>query len=310
MKVVKPIQINPLNLVSSNVPIDDAPEWASTTTYAVGNPVVYQLNIYESLIASNTGNIPGSVSPDGVPKWLNKGPVNRWKMFNKRQGNKWLGDLYTENEDSIDFTVRPGEVVNSIGIVGSFAQSIQIIMTIPGASPGDPDQEVYNQSFDMVDTTVSNWYDYWFSPIARRANFSIFNLPAYSNADIRVIASSPGSVARIGTFIIGRLEVIGGAVYGTSLGYTSYSRTTEDDFGNITITPRGSRRFVDFDIRVETPRISYVMQLLDSLRDTASLYVGSDDIDATIIVGRFERLQSVLTNVAYCEMNLEVRSLE
>lgn len=304
MKVVKPVQIDPLKLLVSNVPVDDAPEWASGTTYTLGLSVVYQLNIYESLVANNTGNTPGVVPPDGVPKWLNKGPVNRWRMFNKRQGNKWLGDLYTENEESIDFTIRPGEVVNSIGIVGSFAQSIQIIMTVPDEG------EVYNQTFDMVDTTVNNWYDYWFSPIERRSNLSIFNLPAYGNADIQVIASSPSGVVRIGTFIVGRLEVIGGAVYGTSLGYTSYSRTTEDDFGNITITPRGSRRFVDFDVRVETSRVSYVMQLLDSMKDTASLYVGSDDIDATIIVGRFERLQSVLTNVAYCEMNLEVRSLE
>lgn len=301
MKVVKPVEIDPLKLISSNVPVDDAPEWASSSTYAVGDSVIYNLVIYESLIDNNTNNIPGTAL---VPKWLNKGPVNRWRMFNKRQGNRWLPDLYTQNPESIDITIRPGEVVNSLGIVGSFASTIQVIMTVDGMG------EVYNQTYSMVDTSITNWYDYWFSPITRRSNLSIFNLPSYGNADIRIIASSEGGVARIGTLIVGRLEVIGGAVYGTSLGYNSYSRTTEDEFGNIIITPRGSRRFVDFDVRIETPRISYVMSLLDSLRDTAALYVGSDEIDATIIVGRFDRLQSVLTNTAYCEMNLEVRSLE
>jgi hypothetical protein len=100
------------------------------------------------------------------------------------------------------------------------------------------------------------------------------------------------------------------AVYGTGLGLVSYTRTDEDDFGNVTLTPRGSRRTVDFDLRIPTDQIGTAMRTLERLRDEPSLYVGDAGMDTTIIVGRFERLATVIANPALCDMTLEVRSFQ
>lgn len=301
MRVVRPAAVTPLTLIASNVPEDDAPAWAAGT-YALGARVIRNRHVWESLTANNTAT-PGeeTVSPF---KWQDLGPLNRWLMFDKKAGNTWLIGKATRNAESVDVTIRPGMVVNAVGIVGVQAVSVQVIVTDPS------DGVVYDRTVTMADVGVTSWYDYYFAPIGRRDNMILFDLPAYGTADVRIIVSSPGGTAQVGTLVMGGAVEIGTAVYGTGLGIAGYTRTEEDEFGNVTLVPRGSRRVVDFDLRIPTEDISPVMRLLNSLRDTASLYVGADTMDATIIVGRFEQLQTVIANPAYCEMNLEVRSLE
>lgn len=301
MRVVRPAAVTPLTLIASNVPEDDAPAWAAGT-YALGAQVVRDHHLWESLAASNTA-IPGSETTSPL-KWLDLGPVNRWLMFDKKAGTKWLIGKSTQHAESIDVTIRPGSVVNAVGMVGVRAVSVQVIVTDPA------DGVVYDRTVIMADVGVSSWYDYWFSPIGRRDNMALFDLPAYGTADVQVIASAPSGTAQIGTLVLGGAVEIGDAVYGTGLGIAGYTRTDIDEFGNVTLVPRGSRRVVDYDIRIPTDTISMVMRLLNSLRDTASLYVGKSTMDATIIVGRFEQLQTVISNPAFCEMSLEVRSLE
>ncbi|WP_288076468.1 hypothetical protein, partial [Pseudomonas sp.] len=75
------------------------------------------------------------------------------------------------------------------------------------------------------------------------------------------------------------------------------------------ITPRGGRDAIEFDVAMYTKQVSTAKRILQSLKDTAALYVGSEIVDPTIIVGRFDRLQLVLSNVAISEYSLEVRSL-
>ena len=68
--VVRPTPINDANFVSSNVPENDFPEFASGTTYALGARVIVTTGyhrIYESLVASNTGNFPPQLL---LPDWL------------------------------------------------------------------------------------------------------------------------------------------------------------------------------------------------------------------------------------------------
>ena len=301
MRVVRPAAVTPLTLIASNVPEDDAPAWAAGT-YALGARVIRNRHVWESLTANNTAT-PGeeTVSPF---KWQDLGPLNRWLMFDKKAGNTWLIGKATRNAESVDVTIRPGMVVNAVGIVGVQAVSVQVIVTDPS------DGVVYDRTVTMADVGVTNWYDYYFAPIERRDNMILFDLPAYGTADVRIIVSSPGGTAQVGTLVLGGAVEIGTAVYGTGLGIASYTRTDTDEFGNVTLVPRGGRRIVDFDLRIPTEQISPVMRLLNSLRNTASLYVGADGMDSTIIVGRFEDLQTVIANPAFCEMALEVRSLE
>lgn len=301
MRVVRPASVTPTTLLSSNVALDDAPAWAAGT-YSTGQTVLHNLHVYESVADGNTSE-PGSETTTPF-KWIDLGACNRWRMFDKRAGQKWLIGKFTTNPESIDLMIRPGQVVNAIGLVGVSGTTVRVVMSAPGEGT------VYDKTVQMADTGVTNLYDYWFAPFERRDNVAMFDLPAYGNADVQVIVSAPGGTARVGTLVLGSALEIGMAVYGTGLGLVSYTRTDEDDFGNVTLTPRGSRRTVDFDLRIPTDQIGTAMRTLERLRDVPSLYVGDAGMDTTIIVGRFERLATVISNPALCDMTLEVRSFQ
>ena len=305
MRVIKPAAITDTSLTASNVAESDAPAWTSGGSYSTGQRVIDNHHIYEWL-GSAAGNTATRPSQDAsVPaRWLDTGADNRWRMFDKKAGNKYLLGQATTNPEAIDVTIRPGEVVNSIGLFGVQGSSIQIIME-------DPDEGVvYDKTITMADTGANNWYDYWFSPFDRKETMVQFDLPAYGTADIRIVVNYPGSTAAVGLLVLGASTEIGTAVWGTAFGYQSYSKTEEDDFGNITITPRGSRRYVDFDVRIDTPQIDRVARFLDRLKGTPAVYIGAASMESTIVMGVYDSLNPVISNPAFCEMTLEVRSLQ
>lgn len=300
MKVVPPVEITPAKLVASNVPATDYPEWEEGT-YSQGNRRVVGINAYEVLAESTTDN-PLDGLTRAVPTWMDLGPINRWRMFRKRRGNTWAIGTYTENPESIDITIRPGARVNSIGLVGVRGASVQITMTADG-------EVAYDHTEAMSLKAGGSWYRYYFGSFVTKDNLARFDLPPFVNADIRIVISAPGAVAQVGMLVMGMGRDVGIPLYGTGLGIESYSNVEEDDFGNVTIIPRGKRRFVDFDITMREDQVSSVMRTLEPLSDTASLYVGAEEIDPTIIVGRFERLALVLSTYGRADYTLEVRSL-
>lgn len=303
MKVVPPVEITQAKVISYNVPENDYPEWTAGT-YTQGTRRIIAANhlIYEVLAASTTDSPTDGVAK-ATPTWMIVSPTNRWKMFNKRRGNTWMIGTATSNPESIDITLRPGQRINSIGLVGVVAATLRIQMIVDG-------QVVYDESQTMSNKdSGSSWYRYYFGPFQTRDNFARFDLPPYANADIRVLASSPGGTVQVGMLVIGWARDIGWARWGTSLGFDSYSSVKEDDFGNVTITPLGGRDSVDFDVAVFNTQVSSTKRVLAELKDTAALYIGSEDVDSTIIVGRFDRFQLVLPNVKFSEYSLEVRSL-
>lgn len=300
MKVVPPVEIAPAAMISNNVPETDNALWLVGTAYKVGDKVMLNHRNYEALVA-HTGRNPetDTVSP---PAWLDLGPTNRWKMFNKRAGNTWTPGTFTSNPESIDLTVRTGKRINSIGLIGVRAASVQVQMIVGGSV-------VYDQTFSMSLKAGGSWYRYYFGEFKSKDNVARFDLPPFNNADIRVIALAPGGTARIGMMIIGMAKTIGVAVHGTSLSTESYSSVKEDDFGNVTIVPRGKRRTIDFDIVLSTDQVSSTLRTLEPLSDTVALYVGSEGLDYTIIAGRFERLAMGLPMYGRANYSLETRSL-
>lgn len=300
MKVVPPVEIAPSAMISNNVPETDNALWLIGTAYKVGDKVMLNHRNYEALVA-HTGRNP-ETDTAFPPAWLDLGPTNRWKMFNKRAGNTWTPGTFTSNPESIDLTVRPGKRINSIGLIGVRAASVQIQMIVGGSV-------VYDQTFSMSLKAGGSWYRYYFGEFKSKDNVARFDLPPFNNADIRVIALAPGSTARIGMMVIGMAKTIGTAVYGTSIGIESYSSVKEDDFGNVTIVPRGKRRTIDFDIVLSADQVSSTLRALEPLSDTVALYVGSDGLDYTIIAGRFERLAMGLPMYGRANYSLETRSL-
>jgi hypothetical protein len=302
MKVVPGLEITPARLVASNLPDMDYPAYDPTAAYEVGDKVTIDRVNYEALV-DHSGRNP--VTDTKTPAaWQALGWVNKYRMFNKNIGNTWKIGTFTANAEEIDLTIRPGTRVNAIGLVGVIASSVRIIMTVPGT--GDP---VYDETFSMSLKAGGSWYQYYFGPFTTRDNITSFDLPPFANADVRVIVSAPGSTAQVGMLVLGWSKTIGTAVYGTSLGRKKYTSLKEEFDGSVTMTKRGRRRFINFQVVLESDQISSTQRVLDSVDDTPALFVGANELDYTAIVGIFDDFDTGLPTYGRGEYTLRVRSL-
>lgn len=302
MKVVPGTEITPAKMIINALPDMDYPAWSSATAYAIGAFVTIDRINYQALVAhTNRNPVTDTVSPAA---WQNLGWVNKYRMFNKNIGNTWKIGTFTSSPESIDLTIRPGKRINAIGLVGVYASSVQIIMTVPGVT--DP---VYDKTFSMSSKAGGSWYQYYFGQFVTKDNLAEFDLPPFSNSDIRVIVSAPGGTARVGMMVVGWAKTIGTAVYGTSLGRKKYSTIKEEFDGSMTITPRGRRKSIDFQVVLQADQISSVQRTLDDVDDMPSLYVGSSYLDYTAIVGIFDDFDTGLPTYNRGEYTLKVRSL-
>ena len=302
MKVVPGIEITPAKMIVNAIPDMDYPAYDPLKAYEIGEYVTIDRINYQALVAhTNRNPVTDTVSPAA---WQNLGWVNKYRMFNKNIGNTWKIGTFTSNPESIDLTIRPGKRINAIGLVGVYASSVQIIMTVPGVT--DP---VYDKTFSMSIKAGGSWYQYYFGQFTTKDNLAEFDLPPFSNADIRVIVSAPGGTARVGMMVIGWAKNIGTAVYGTSLGRKKYSTIREEFDGSMTITPRGRRKSIDFQVVLQADQISSVQRTLDDVDDMPSLYVGSSELEYTVIVGIFDDFDTGLPTYNRGEYTLKVRSL-
>ncbi|WNW10134.1 hypothetical protein RRX38_02880 [Pseudomonas sp. DTU_2021_1001937_2_SI_NGA_ILE_001] len=302
MTVVPGLEITPARLIACTLPAADYAAWSSTQAYVVGDRVtVGQIN-YEALVAhTNRNPTSDSVTPAA---WLNLGWINRYRMFNKQIGNTWALGTFSGAANEIDLTIRPGQRVNAIGLVGVFASSVRIVMTQPGnASP------IYDETFVMSAPSGSGWYQHFFSPFKTRENLAVLNLPPASNADVRVVISAPGSAARVGMLILGWSKAIGTAVYDTSLGRKSFTTVKEEFDGSVTMTKHGARRKIDYRVVMAGDEVTDALRTLDPLDATAALYVGSVELDYTIIAGTYDDLDIGLPTYNHATYTLSVRSL-
>lgn len=302
MKAVKGIEITPAKMIVNALPDMDHPAYDPLKAYVIGESVTIDRINYQAL-AANTNRHPvtDTVAPAA---WQNLGWVNKYRMFNKNIGNTWKIGTFTAAPEVIDLTIRPGQRINSIGLVGVFASSVRIIMTVPGVT--DP---VYDKTFVMSSKAGGSWYQYYFGQFVTKDNLAEFDLPPFNNADIRVVVSAPGGTAQVGMMVIGWAKTIGTAIYGTRLGRKSYSTIKEEFDGSVTITKRGRRRFIDFSVVIPGDEISSAQRTLDALSDIPSLFVGSSELDYTIIVGIYDDLDTGLPTYNRGEYTLKVRSL-
>jgi hypothetical protein len=280
----------------TNVPEDDYATWVSTTAYVVGDRVMLDSHNYEALVAHS--NVNPTATPTDPPTWLDLGSTNRWKMFDDKIGT------VTTNPESISVTVAPGKAVDALAFFGIDAASILVRVT-------DPYQGiVFESQVSPVSTDgISDWYDYFFSPVEINEDFVMLDIPAGSYGSIEIVIAKPGGIAAAGAIILGKMAVLGKTLYGTSVGITDYSRKERDDFGNFTVVERGYSKRAEFDVAIETPRLGSVQRMLAKYRAKPMVWIGESSHEETIIYGYYREFNLVISNLAVSDCSISVEGL-
>lgn len=295
MRIIKPVDVTPAILTSSNVPETDYAAWSAATAYAVGDKVTYNHRNYEALVAS-TGANPETDTSD-PPKWLDLGADNRWRMFDDKVGS------LTEQAGSIAVELQPGAVINSVALFNLLGRSATVALTDP------VDGIVYQRAVSLVDAGVSDWYEWFFAPIGRQTDFALLDLPSYGTATLSVAVDNASDTAAVGHLVMGRQAELGVAVYGSGVGITDYSRKETDDFGNSVVVERSFSKRAEFDVVVETPQIGRVQRMLASLRAQPVVWIGAEGYESTFLFGYYRDFQISISGPSVSDASITVEGL-
>lgn len=297
MQILKPLTVTDAVLTSSNVPEADYAAYAAGTTYALAARVIVVADhkIYESLQAGNVGHTPSS-SPT---YWSEVSSTNRWKMFDQTVGTA------TEKADAITVTLTPGELFDSVSVLEVSASTVRVVVD-------DPE---YGTVFDetqslLLDTGITDWYAYFFSPIARRTTAVFDGIPpSLDTSETTITITDTGSTAACGVCLVGRTLEAGSTLSGVSVGIQDYSRKERDDWGAYSITERAYSKRARFSLTVPKYKVDELQALLASVRATPALYIGSQSFDSAVVYGFYKDFDIQIAYSEFSECTLDIEGL-
>lgn len=303
MKMIRPTPITDASLTSSTLPETDHPAYAAGTTYALGARVIRTSThrIYESLQASNTGHTP-ETSPTW---WLDVAPTNRWAMFDQQ-----VGTLSTA-ADSLTVVLSPGRV-NSLALLAVDASTVTVTLVANA-------ETVYSASIDLDSgNTVGDWYQYFYEPIYQQdalvitdlLDATLMDIPAYGDGVLTVTLTRTGGTVSLGVLVVGLYATLGRTQYRPSVGIVDYSRKEVDDFGNFTVVRRKYSKRMSAQLVVDHADVDNTARVLAQYRSTPLVWVGADNLYASLIVYGFVKdWDVVIDNFDHSLCNLQIEGL-
>ena len=295
MKLIRPTDVTPSNL-TSNVPITET-EWTAGT-YNTGVQRYVGTALYEVVASPSTSDEPTAGALKDPPTWIKVGEINRFKMFS--------GVLFeqTENPETIEVTIDPGVVVNAVALFNLSGNTVTVTVDDP------VEGEVYSRTQSLLDnSSVVDWYSYFFEPITLKSDIAFLDLPAYGSATTTVTVDAGEATAKVGELVIGSQRVIGLTNYGTSVGIVDYSIKERDPFGGAIIRERAFSRRVEYEVTVETSKISSVVNILASVRAKPTVYIGEDNESSTIAYGYYRDFGVTFSTPSISSCTIEVEGL-
>lgn len=232
-------------LVYSNVPITE-PLWVSGT-YALGARVRDAAFLtYESQAANNTAALTDKT------KWLPLGATNQRKAFDKAVNSQ------TSAPGLVAFAVKPGSVATTLMLLNMEGASVTVSQSDSG----------YVKTQSLVSHEVDNWYDFYYEEPVRAGDAVFTDIPPYPNSMLTVAIDNGPLEAKIGACLVGKPLTLGKVTASFRAGVLSYSTSTNDTFGNITMVKRYNAPRMNFELMIPAGSEDFTYRVLRDYTDT------------------------------------------
>lgn len=296
MRIVTPQPITSSILTASNVAITET-LWTAGT-YTTGTQRYEGTTLYEVIATPSTTDQPSVGVLAATPTWKIIGAINRYKMFDN------VISTQTTRTGTIEITITPGQVVNTVAFFGLAGNTIQVEVDDP------VDGIVYDETISLQDNIlITDWYSYFFEEFYTKTDVVFADLPSYGTAEIIVTIDAGASTAACGEMVMGRGRTIGVSNFGTSVSIQDYSIKMTDSSGNIVVQERAYSKRADYDVTVETNRIATVQKLLADIRTTPTVFIGEEDKPETIVYGFYKSFNIVISTPSISDCSIEVEGL-
>lgn len=296
-KVITPNAFSDLMLTSSSVPENDYPVWSSVTTYAADALCIKNHRIWRSSQAANTNHDPLTAGPSW---WMDIGPTNQQAMFDDVVGTA------TNAFSALVVVLRPGSV-SGVALLELFGQSVTVEMRDAPAGT-----LVYSRTEQLDYSTVSSFYDWFFSPYEQKSAVVLTDLPwHFGSGELTVTVTGQGAVS-CGVCKFGEVIELGGAEYGASLEIIDYSRKEKDSFGAVSIVERPYAKMINLSVLTNKSDLSRIVRKMAGIRATPSIYIAEESDPALaplIAYGFYRSFRPVIEYPRYHKCALQIESL-
>ena len=295
MKVIKPITFTSGMLSSTNA-TETVDSWVAGTTYAKDAEVNYSNSIYVSLQDGNTGKIPTTEHT----WWIRKSSNNTYSMFDE------FVNTQTTRLTNLTVSVIPGAIFNSLALF-NITGGTSLTVTINNGIAGPV---LYHKVFDLDNTFIIDWYMYFFEPYDVKNEIIIQDIPPYSSGVITASLDGTDTVG-IGNFVFGSIYNLGSTQYGASSGIRDYSAKEANVFGITSLVKRAFSKRMDASLLIKTENIRFVRRILEDLRATPVVWVGTDydSYDVLNVYGYYRDFNMEINYPSYSLCRLEIEGL-
>lgn len=294
--IVKPVEMTPAKLISTNVPNEAIQAWAAKA-YVLGEQCIYERSIWEAKMAGSS-----SVPPKkGDAMWLRVRAVNSWAALDRQKLTP------TRHSGTATYVFKPGEAISAFAVINAKELRWITVRMV------DPDYgEVYNKTNVVGELPVaSDWHSFLILPweYADESQGFFLDLPTFPNASLHVELTGSAQM-EIGAMLFGMARSFGrGIRWGLELGLKDYSSKETDKYAEIEIVERFSADTVDSTPVIFAAEATLCHRYLKSLRATPALYINIQNQAATNVYALFQDMRITFDNQIYCELNIRLESL-
>lgn len=297
MKIIPAIEVTDAELISTNVPEDDAPEYDPATAYGLADRVMIAANhsVYESVIKDNLGNAP---DVPGTLAWVRVGATRRWRVFDDVVSNP------IQQLGTISYVIAPSALVRGVGLVRVSA-AVATVRVLDASDVELVSQTKYLTDYsEMIDALAM------VTMPPRQQDMAIFeDVICQPGHKIEItIGDGTGSV-EVSEIVVGDTISVGTALMGAEVGIDDWSVSERDAFGNFSIVERAYSDRTTFPIAVQTRDIPRIKRRLAALRAKLALYFFSasgNDLGTTVY-GKYAHFRILISgpNVSDAEIEVE-----
>ena len=299
MKFVVPITIDDSNL-TTNV-VNEAVDWTAGT-YATGVQKVEGELVYEVVATPSTTDQPSVGAAKAVPTWVVMGYANKWRMW--REGSDSVSTRTGTAGITCSITPLGPAAVTTVGVLGLDALSVTVTVT------DSIDGLVYNETKDVADIGVPDWWSYFFTTYDRNRALIFEDLPAYFGTGVTLAISinpaSPTDEVECGRVVIGPAIDAGQSLQGVTSRNISFGTKERDPFGNLTLVNQRTIRVIDYPVMIPKNNVNSIQRKAAELAVIPTLFIGDSDMPETIVFGVFENFDVIINGLSVVECSIAV----
>ena len=259
--------------------------WSNSTTYIVGNKVIYGNYIW---ICSFAGSLNFEPKEDS-PHWTKWGVSNYWSLIDTRS--------QTLTVVNSDFVVEFDKIGIETLVIGYFKGTsilVEVLDTL--------DNVLFSENFSNPRREGLPSYLAWIHAkfIDYSSRSKVFYLPLFGSKVRVTFSKGSYSNVQVGFMVGGRSTQMGKTKEGVKLGRTSYTIKNTDDFGITTITSRAKRKYHDFETSVDSYVAMNTLRIIENYEDIVMAFIIDNNPNSVyeniVTLGVYESVEPLATN--------------